>query len=1045
LLFAVSGVLSNYILPSVATGSGTITKAATSSTITWSTPAAITYGTSLSAAQLNASSTVAGSFSYNPAAGTVLGAGTQTLNVAFTPTDNTDYINGSASVQLTVNQATPTIAWATPAAITYGTALSGAQLNATASVAGTFSYSPAGGVLTAGPNLLSVTFTPTDGTDYTPASSTVTLQVNQATPTITWATPAAITYGTALSGTQLNATASVAGTFSYSPAGGMLTAGSNLLSVTFTPTDGTDYTTASSTVTLQVNQATPMIAWVTPAAITYGTALSGTQLNATASVAGTFSYSPAGGVLTAGSNLLSVTFTPTDGTDYTTASSTVTLQVNQATPTIAWATPAAITYGTALSGTQLNATASVAGTFSYSPAGGVLTAGSHLLSVTFTPTDGTDYTTASSTVTLQVNQATPTITWATPAAITYGTALSGTQLNATASVAGTFSYSPAGGVLTAGSHLLSVTFTPTDGADYTTASSTVTLQVNQATPTITWATPASFAYGTHLSGTQLNATASVAGTFSYSPTSGTVLTAGSHLLSVTFTPTDGADYTTASAVVTQVVTQVTPTITWANPGSISYGTHLSGTQLNATASVAGTFSYNPAAGSVLTAGSHVLMATFTPTDTTDYTTATATASISITPIALSITAGSPTMIYGSALPTIAPSYSGFIAGDSATSLTTQPTCTTTATSTSNVGSYATSCTGAVDANYVISYIAGSLTVTPAVLTVAANKLSFAYGGGDGDNDEDDVTNPMTYTITGFAPGQTAVTDLTGTPSETSNTPEGGPVGSYTITMAAGSLKLKSAYSRDYTITYVSAPLVITPAVLTVTATSQSDVYGAVDSDNCGHPERHLTYTITGFAYNQSQNQVLNGTPTESTTATAKSNVGTYPITITQGSLTLNRSYASDYTVVYVNGTLTVTPAKLYVVANSYSRQINTANPAFAYTINGFVNGDTQSSATTGTAACCSTTATTGSAAGDYPITIAQGSLTAKNGNYTLNFVNGALVVYNPRDRNDPHCDGFGNYRPNPQFDHDNWPDNSSYNFYWGNGGGGPNINNWNWQ
>src|SRR5205823_5918498 len=40
------------------------------------------------------------------------------------------------------------------------------------------------------------------------------------TPTITWATPADIVYGTALSATQLNATASTAGTFTYTPAAG---------------------------------------------------------------------------------------------------------------------------------------------------------------------------------------------------------------------------------------------------------------------------------------------------------------------------------------------------------------------------------------------------------------------------------------------------------------------------------------------------------------------------------------------------------------------------------------------------------------------------------------------------------------------------------------------------------------------------------------------------------------------------------------------------------------------------------------------------------
>ena len=154
------------------------------------------------------------------------------------------------------------------------------------------------------------------------------------------------------------------------------------------------------------------------------------------------------------------------------------------------------------------------------------------------------------------------------------------------------------------------------------------------------------------------------------------------------------------------------------------------------------------------------------------------------------------------------------------------------------------------------------------------------------------------------------------------------------------------------------------------------------------------------------------------------------------------SYASDYTLVFVNGTITVTPATLTVVANSYNRPINQPNPAFSYTINGFVNGDTVSSATTGAPACCTTSATTGSPAGDYPIVIAPGSLAAKNGNYTFTFVNGLLIIYNPHDHNDPHCDGYGNYRPNPQWDANYWPDPSSYNFYWGRGGGGPNVNPW---
>src|SRR5579871_6698377 len=303
----------------------------------------------------------------------------------------------------------------------------------------------------AGTDTLSVTFTPTDGTDYNTASKTVSLVVNPAaktTPVITWATPAAITYGTALSAAQLDATASVPGSFTYSPASGTaLTAGTHSLSVSFTPTDTTTYNSATATVNLVVNKATPVITWATPVAITYGTTLSAAQLDATASVGGSLVYSPAAGTTpAAGTDTLSVTFTPTDSTDYNTASKTVSLVVNPAaktTPVITWATPAAITYGTALSAAQLDATASVPGSFTYSPASGTaLTAGTHSLSVSFTPTDTTTYNSATATVNLVVNKATPVITWATPVAITYGTTLSAAQLDATASVAGSLVYSP---------------------------------------------------------------------------------------------------------------------------------------------------------------------------------------------------------------------------------------------------------------------------------------------------------------------------------------------------------------------------------------------------------------------------------------------------------------------------------------------------------------------------------------------------------------------------------------------------------------------------
>ncbi len=92
--------------------------------------------------------------------------------------------------------------------------------------------------LTAGDQSLSASYAAQG--KFAASSATSTLQVNQATPTITWSTPAAITYGGALTATQLNATAPVPGTFVYAPAvGTVLGAGSQLLSVTFAPTDST--------------------------------------------------------------------------------------------------------------------------------------------------------------------------------------------------------------------------------------------------------------------------------------------------------------------------------------------------------------------------------------------------------------------------------------------------------------------------------------------------------------------------------------------------------------------------------------------------------------------------------------------------------------------------------------------------------------------------------------------------------------------------------------------------------------------------------------
>lgn len=191
----------------------TVTAGQQTPVITWRTPAPITYGTPLGASQLNAVANVAGSFSYNPAAGSVLSAGTHQLQATFTPTDTQSYKIAVATVNLVVNPATPTITWATPAAITYGTPLSSVQLNAAASLPGTYLYSPpATTVLQAGQQTLSLTFTPTDTTDYSVATKNVTLTVNPAVPTITFA---AIAPQLALNTATLAATSNSGGALTF--------------------------------------------------------------------------------------------------------------------------------------------------------------------------------------------------------------------------------------------------------------------------------------------------------------------------------------------------------------------------------------------------------------------------------------------------------------------------------------------------------------------------------------------------------------------------------------------------------------------------------------------------------------------------------------------------------------------------------------------------------------------------------------------------------------------------------------------------------------
>lgn len=514
-----------------------------------------------------------------------------------------------------------TLSWQ-PAPLTYGP-LPASELNATATIngspaTGTFVYTfttggatiNVGQIYPAGIYGVQVTFTPTGSTShYTLGTS---LQITQATPVLTWPTPAPIYTSTPLGSAQLDATATgvtgaaLPGTFVYNPAAGTtLAAGSQLLNVTFTPTDAANYTTATARVAIQVNAVTAAKIAIQESAnpITFGQSdtftavVTGTDGNPFSGGTATFTVDGAGigsasivngsgavtdASLTGGTHQVAVTYTDTGSTQALTAATTLT--VNKATPVLTWPTPAAIYTSTALSSTQLNASATgvnsaaLAGTFVYNPAAGAkLPAGAQTLSTTFAPADTTDYNSNTAQVTIQVNAPTAATVAIKESAnpITFGQSetftavVTGTDGLPVSGGTATFSVDGAGigstaivngsgaviaATLTGGTHQVSVSYVNTSTNQTLTNSTTLT--VNKAAPVLTWAAPAPIYTSTALSATQLNATATgvngaaLPGTFVYNPAAGTTLAAGSHLLSATFTPTDSTDYSTNSAQVT---------------------------------------------------------------------------------------------------------------------------------------------------------------------------------------------------------------------------------------------------------------------------------------------------------------------------------------------------------------------------------------------------------------------------------------------------------------------------------------------------------------
>jgi hypothetical protein len=180
-----------------------------------------------------------------------------------------------------------------------------------------------------------------------------------------------------------------------------------------------------------------------------------------------------------------------------------------------------------------------------------------------------------------------------------------------------------------------------------------------------------------------------------------------------------------------------------------------------------------------------------------------------------------------------------------------------------------------------------------VLTVRADDSSRAYG----------ANNPvLTVTYSGFVDGEDAGV-LSGRPGLSTVAETNSAVGTYPIMVSVGTLS-----NAHYSLSFTNGTLTVTQAVLTVKADDQTRVYGATNPP--------LTASYGGFVNGQGTN-ILSGSPLLSTAgetnnlrgnsvlstgAETSSLVGPYPITVSQGTLSVADT---NYSLAFVEGTLTV--------------------------------------------------------------------------------------------------------------------------------------------
>ena len=276
-----------------------------------------------------------------------------------------------------------------------------------------------------------------------------------------------------------------------------------------------------------------------------------------------------------------------------------------------------------------------------------------------------------------------------------------------------------------------------------------------------------------------------------------------------------------------------------------------------------------------------------------------------------------------------------------------PEITCEATKTSPVGTYPIVISKGSVTNLGDTYVNGTLTITPAPLTISAGNYTKRQG----------EENPQfTASYEGFKNDESNDV-LTKQPTiSTSVTKETAP-GEYPVIISG-------AEAQNYSISFINGILKVLEAnAIIIKADNKTISYGDAI------PE--LTYTVEGAE--------LQGTPSITCDATPRSSVGTYPIIISKGSV-------ANYNDTYVNGTLTIEKAPLTVSVGDYVKHQGEDNPIFNLTYDGFRNEDGLSSLITIPQA--TTDATKDSPDGTYDIIISGGNAV----NYYFKYVNGTLTV-----------------------------------------------------